>query len=65
MNYTPREFPCMDDSPLNNGFGYRDEEEIELNIQPNKEEEIEEDNTHTFSVINRNDNFVSIIPNKY
>lgn len=28
----PKEFPCMDDSPLNNGFHYRDESEMDYNF---------------------------------
>lgn len=40
INYTePKEFNCMDDSPLNNGWGYQDEfeEEDDENI-PDEEE---------------------------
>lgn len=32
MPHEPRTFPCMDDSPLNNGFYYRDESEMDCNF---------------------------------
>lgn len=49
------DFPCMDDSPLNNGFYYRDEDEMDDNWGMEAKPFIEDIEFEEITVVNQND----------
>ena len=50
-----KDFPCMDDSPLNNGFYYRDEDEMDDNFGFEAKPFIEDIEFEEITVVNQND----------
>lgn len=58
---TNYDFPCMDDSPMNNGRYYRDEEEMDDNWGMEAKPFIEDLEFEEITVVNRGDGAMACI----
>lgn len=58
---TNYDFPCMDDSPMNNGRYYRDEEEMDDNLGMEAKPFIEDLEFEEITVVNRGDGAMACI----